>query len=216
MAFFSPKWKIRHFQIIKDNHFMLPVFLWENILSSLLLELHIIKPIRWEKNKKIWWEIEPSVQKKIHKCMCKRGWVRNSISTCSTKEGNLRKTRSGFCNQCKLLFTNHFGVSACLWKHTVLQKQQHLLLTVQSQPHQAIKTLPSVVNFPIFLVKIRSFTANELTGGMQHRILFFGCGIKQWELKIKISWGFPQHLRLMFPISQNSLLCTDFSSFYLN
>ena len=68
-------------------------------------------------------------------------------------------------------------------------------------------------NFPIFLVKIRSVIANELTGGMQRRIQFYGCGIKQWELKIKISWGFPQLLRLMFPSFQNSLLCTDFQAF---
>lgn len=195
---------------------MLSVFLWENILSSLLLELHIIRPIRWEESKKISWEIEPSVQKKIHKCMCKIGWVRNSTSTCSTKEGNLRKTRWGFCNQCKLLLTtilesqllfgstqSYRSNSTCCWlcSHSLTKQSRHSHLWW---------------NFPIFLIQNRSFTANELTGGMQHRMLVYGCGIKQWELKIKISWGFPQHLRLMVPFFQNSLLCTDFSSFYLN
>lgn len=68
-------------------------------------------------------------------------------------------------------------------------------------------------NFPIFLVKIRSFIANELTGGMQCRIRFCGCSIKKWELKIKISWGFPKHPRLMFPSFPTSLLCTDFQDF---
>lgn len=44
----------------------------------------------------------------------------NGTCTCSVEEGNRKKTRSGFCNQCKLLFTKHFGVSACLLKHLLL------------------------------------------------------------------------------------------------
>lgn len=148
--------------------------------------------------------------------MCKRGWVRNSIPLAQQKREIWEKQDQGFAISVNCYSPTILESQLVLEAHTVLQKQQHLLLTVQSQPHQAIKTLPSVVNSLIFLaVKIRSFTANELTGGMQHRILFFGC-IKQWELKIKSQLIFSQHLRLMFPISQNSLLCTDFSSFYLN
>lgn len=148
--------------------------------------------------------------------MCKIGWVRNSTSTCSTKEGNLRKKDQGFAIsvncysptilESQLVFGStqfYKSNSTCCWlcSHSLTKQSRHSHLWW---------------NFPIFLVKIRSFPANELTGGMQHRILFCGCGIKQWELKIKISRGFPQHLRLMFPFFQNFLLCTDFSSLYLN
>lgn len=68
-------------------------------------------------------------------------------------------------------------------------------------------------NFSIFLVKIRSSIANELTGGMECRIQFHGRGIQQWKWKIKINGGFPQHPRLMVPAFQTPLLCTDFQDF---
>lgn len=58
--------------------------------------------------------------KKIPKCLFQIGGTGNGTFTGSVEEGNRRKTRSEFCNQHKLLFTKHFGVSACLLKHLLL------------------------------------------------------------------------------------------------
>jgi hypothetical protein len=122
----------------------------------------------------------------------------------------MRKTRSGICNQCKLLFTSHSGGSASLLTHRVLQIQQHLLLTVQSQPPCVIKAFPSVVKSPNFSFKDQILIANELTREIWRLIRFYGCSRKQGDLKIKISEGFPSFLRLMFPFTKLLLLCTDF------
>lgn len=64
IGLFSPKWKIRHFQLLKITILCCQCFSGKTILSSLLLELHY-QAHQMKKNKKIWWEIEPSVQKKF-------------------------------------------------------------------------------------------------------------------------------------------------------
>lgn len=67
-------------------------------------------------------------------------------------------------------------------------------------------------NFPIFLVKIRSFIANELTGGMQCHIRFCGCDLKQWKWKIKINWSSSPTPQADVPF-QTPLLYTDLQDF---
>lgn len=137
----------------------------------------------------------------------------NSTPSCSILEGDGRKTRPGVCNQRKLLCARHWGGSASLLKRGVLRIRQHLLLTVQSQPSCVIKASPSVAKFfPILLLKIRSFRANEPTGGKQCSPQIRGCRLSRGVLQVKISRGFPSSQSWCCLLSK-LLLCTDFQGF---
>lgn len=79
---FSPQ---RYSQIIKDNHFMVPVFFKKNILSPLLLgDLPIPRgPLGGNGIQGMVGDRTFRVDKKLPKCMFKIGGMRNSTSTCS-------------------------------------------------------------------------------------------------------------------------------------
>lgn len=134
------------------------------------------------------------------------GETGNGTSTGSVVEGNRKKTRSGFCNQRKLLSTKHFGISACLLKHLLLT----IAVTV-SPSNQGIPICGEISQFllytsdPSLLMSSRE-ACNVVFDSM-------ACSMKWWELRIRISWGFPQRPRLICPSFQTSILCTDFQDF---
>lgn len=131
-------------------------------------------------------------------------------------ERNMRKARQDFaisvnCSspnvaESQLIFWSpgfYKCTGTCFWlcSHSLSQQSRHSHLWW---------------NFSVFLVKIRSFIANELTGGMECRIWLHGCGIQQWEWKIKINGGFPPTLEADGPRFPNSLALHRFSRFYSN
>lgn len=137
------------------------------------------------------------------------GGTGNATSTCSVREGNRRKTRSGFCNQRKLLFTEHFGVSACLLKH--------LLLTIAdtaSPSNQGIPICGEISQFPLYT----SDPSLLMSSREACDVIFdsMACKYEAVGIKNQNQWRFSPTSKADVPLFPNFPSLHRFSRFYSN